>query len=102
MRKAKGNIRAAQERQKEIDKGNHEQHRAVMDMEERCRKLQGLIVMKKNAQANTLKRMSEGALVVKKRSSMGKQEEEPSEQELELAIKVTQDLVKEEEKRFKK
>lgn len=40
----------------------------------------------------------------KKRSSLGskKDEEEPSEQELEVAIKVTQELVKEEEKRYKK
>ena len=75
-----------------------------MDMEDRCRRLQGLILVKKSVQANTLKRVSEGgASEGKKRSSLGKQEEsDPTDQELELAIKVTQDLVKEEEKKFKK
>lgn len=43
VRKAKGNIRQAQEKIKELDRVNQEKHRAIMDMEDRCRRLQGLI-----------------------------------------------------------
>ncbi|TNV77347.1 hypothetical protein FGO68_gene16783 [Halteria grandinella] len=104
VRKAKGNVRNAMEKQKEIDRGNQEQHRAIMAMEERCRKLQGMIAAKKGAQQVTQRRVSENE--GNKRSSMGKQEElgelQPTDQELELSIKVTQDLIKEEEKKFKK
>jgi chromosome segregation ATPase len=59
VRKAKANARTAQDKQKELDRANQEQHRAIMDMEDRCRRLTQLIAQKKSAQSTNLRRLSE-------------------------------------------
>ena len=46
VRRVKQNLKETQDRQKEIDRVNQEQHLVLMAMEERSRKLQTLIQQK--------------------------------------------------------
>ena len=99
IRKTKVCIRETQDKHKDLEKANQEQHRSIVDMDERCRKLVSAIALQKKQQQVGIKATS---ITKRKNSIQESSVSEQDEQELETAVKAAQDTVKEEEKKLRK
>ena len=102
VRRVKHSLKETQERQKELDRVNQEQHLVLLAMEERSRKLQTLIQQKTRQSSQSTTTIS---LITNRQTptpNIGLPGSHETEAELELAMRAAQELVKEEEKKLKK
>lgn len=93
-RRAKAAIKEASDQAKELDRHNKEQHRYIMDMDDRCRKLQALL------QSGPPKKSITNASVTRLEPSV--LSDQQTDEELLMAVKAAAELAREEEKKLKK
>ncbi len=89
-----------QDKLKEVERTNQDQHRAIIDCDERARKIQAMINIGQKKGATTGMALLKVSQPTRRWSEVEAVEE--SEESLEQALKMTQDQAREEEKKLRR